>query len=141
VAFSTTADNLVTGDTNSLQDVFIHQVSTGVTIRASEGTGGVQATGGDSPAGQGERVALSSDGTWVAFTTSATNISAGGSNVLIHNNLTDETIAITANGTNFSGSKGPAISGDGRFVAFMSSAQLDPRFSSSGVFVQDRTIP
>jgi hypothetical protein len=140
IAYSTTATNLVPGDTNGLQDVFVHQVSTAVTIRASEGAGGVQATG-DSPVGQGERVALSSDGTWVAFTTAAANISAGGNNVMIHNNFTSETIAITANVANFSGSKGPALSGDGRFVAFMSGAQLDPRFASSGVFVQDRTLP
>jgi hypothetical protein len=141
VAFSTTASNLVAGDTNGLQDVFLHQVSTGVTVRASEGTGAVQATGGDSPVGQGERVALSSDGTWVAFTTAATNISAGGSNVVIHNNVTGETKALTADSGFFSGSKGPAISGDGRFVAFMSSLKLDPRFTSSGVFVRDQLIP
>jgi hypothetical protein len=141
IAYSTTATNLVAGDTNGLQDVFLHQVSTGVTVRASEGTGGVQATGGDSPVGQGERVALSSDGTWVAFTTAATNISAGGSNVVIHNNVSGETKALTADSGFFSGSKGPAISGDGRFVAFMSGLKLDPRFASSGVFVQDLTIP
>jgi WD40 repeat protein len=141
VAFSTTASNLVSGDTNSLQDVFLHQVSTGVTIRASEGTGGVQTTGGDSPVGQGERIALSSDGTWVAFTTAATNISVGGSNVVIHNNVTGETKALTADTGFFSGSKGPAISGDGRFVAFMSGLKLDPRFTSTGVFVQDTLLP
>ena len=131
----------VAGDTNGLQDVFVYKVSTGETSRASEGTGAVQATGGDSPVGQGERVALSSDGTWVAFTTAATNISAGGSNVVIHNNVSGETKALTADSGFFSGSKGPAISGDGRFVAFMSGLKLDPRFASSGVFVQDLTIP
>jgi len=142
IAYSTTATNLVPGDTNGLQDVFVYKVSTGATSRASEGTGAVQATGGDSPVGQGERVALSSDGTWVAFTTAATNISAGGCNVMIHNNVSGETKALTADPGFFSGSKGPAISGDGRFVAFISSLKLDLRFaSSSGVFVQDRTLP
>jgi len=140
VAFSTTADNLVEGDTNGLQDVFVHHIPSGQTIRASESTDGVQATGGDSPVGQGERISLSSDGTWVAFTTAATNISAGGSNVMIHNNFTGQTLPITQSGTYASGAKGPAISSDGNLVVFMSGAQLDPSHASTGVFVHDRTV-
>ena len=139
VAFSTTATNLVAGDTNGLQDVFIRKISTGVTTRASVGTGGVQSTVGNSPIGQGERIALSNDGTWVAFSTSSSTIAAGGSNVLLRNVSTDATIQITTLGN--SGDKGPAISGDGRFVAFGSASYLDTRFSSSGLFVQDTTSP
>lgn len=140
VAFSTEATNLVTGDTNGLQDVFVHNVTTGATTRASVSTAGAQETVGNSPGGLGERVALSSDGTWVAFSTSASVIAAGGTNVLLHNNSTGETIAITASATVSNGFKGPSISGDGRFVAFVSSGQLDSRFTSSGIFVNDRTV-
>lgn len=138
VAFSTTATNLVAGDTNAMQDVFIRKISTGVTTRVSVGTGGVQSDL-NSPILQGERIALSNDGTWVAFSTSSTNIAAGGSNVLLRNVATDGTVQITTAGN--SGDKGPAISGDGRFVAFGSASPLDTRFVSSGLFVQDRTSP
>lgn len=141
VAYSTTADNLVSGDTNGLQDVFVFDTVANTTVRASVGSTGAQASGGDSPVGQGERVALSYDGTWVAFTTAATNIADGGSNVLVHNNTTGATVAITASATQASGDKGPAISSDGRYVAFVSEGQLDPRFASSGVFVHDRSHP
>ena len=139
VAFSTTATNLVAGDTNGLQDVFIRKISTGVTTRVSVGTGGVQSTVGNSPIGQGERIALSNDGTWVAFSTSSSIVTAGASNVVLRNVTTDATVQVTTAGN--SGDKGPAISGDGRFIAFGSASYLDTRFSRSGLFVQDTTSP
>lgn len=143
VAFATTSDNLVAGDTNGMQDVFIHQLSTGITTRASVGSAGTEANA-DSPVGQGERIALSYSGDWAAFSTKASNIAGGApsvSNVLLHNTLTGKTTAVTNSTTNFSGNKGPAISADGRFVVFDSNSALDPRFASSGVFVQDQTVP
>lgn len=142
VAYSTTATNLVADDSNGLQDVFVHVLGTGVTTRVSTGTGNVQATG-DSPVGQGERIAVSSDGAWIAFSTAATNIAGigtGTQNLLLRNTTTDAAIALTAS-TGFNGVGGPAISGDGRYIGFVSSNQLDPRFASSGVFVRDRTVP
>ena len=143
VAFATTSDNLVSGDTNTWQDVFIHQLSTGITTRASVGSSGTEGNA-DSPVGQGERIALSYTGEWVAFSTKAYNIAGGAasvSNVLLHNTITGKTTAVTNSTTNFSGNKGPAISADGRFVVFDSNSTLDPRFASSGVFVQDQTVP
>ena len=45
VAFSSSATNLVPGDTNGTRDVFVHNTRTGVTTRADLGPGGVQANG------------------------------------------------------------------------------------------------
>jgi hypothetical protein len=50
-------------------------MSTGIVVRASAGTGGVQATGGDSV-----DPAISADGRMVAFVSSATNLVSGDSN-------------------------------------------------------------
>src|SRR4051794_3905331 len=43
VAFASHATNLVAGDTNGLQDLFVHDRDTGVTERVNVGPGGVQA--------------------------------------------------------------------------------------------------
>ena len=141
VAYSTTATNLVAGDTNGVQDVFLRNISTGMTIRASVGTGGVESNN-DSPVGQGERIALSNDGSWVAFSTNASNIgniATAGSNVLLRNIVSDTNYQVTTAGS--SGATGPSLSGDGRFVAFGSAGSMDTRYASSGLFVQDRTSP
>src|SRR5690349_14822776 len=42
VAFSSTASNLVPGDTNDAEDVFVHDRLTGTTERVSVGPGGAQ---------------------------------------------------------------------------------------------------
>lgn len=141
VAFSTTADSLVPGDLNGIQDVFIHQINTGETTRVSVSSTGIEANG-DSPVGQGERVALSYTGEWIAFTSKATNLTSGALNtsVILHNRITGQTTAVTST-TGSIGDKGPAISSDGRFVTFVSSVHLDPRFDWSGVFVQDTLAP
>jgi Tol biopolymer transport system component len=70
VAFATTASNMVDGDTNSAQDVFVVDTQTGKVVRASVDGAGAQGTtqgNADSPSTQGERPALSYDGAWVAF--------------------------------------------------------------------------
>ena len=45
VAFESTAPNLVPGDTNGVDDVFVHDRTTGETSRVSVATGGAQVTG------------------------------------------------------------------------------------------------
>ena len=84
VAYATTATNVVAGDTNGLQDVFVVDTQTGSVVRASVANDGTQGDA-DSPSGQGERVALSYDGTWVAFASSATTLGAPAGNVLMRN--------------------------------------------------------
>ena len=104
---------------------------------ASVSTSGAQGDR-DSPIGQGERLSLSADGTWVAFSSTANNLgvtttTTGLGNAFLHNNVTGETRALTNNTTCCS--VGPvSLSREARYVAFGSSASLDPRFSGSGQF-------
>jgi Tol biopolymer transport system component len=123
VAFESSASNLVVGDTNVTSDVFVRNLETRVTRRVSVGSSARQGNGGsDSPA-------ISADGQFVAFRSSASNLAAGDTNrkddVFVRNRKTGVTLRVSvgpggqqANGT----SRFPAISADGRRVAFASVA-------------------
>jgi hypothetical protein len=64
----------VPGDTNGQSDVFVHDLATGQTTRVSVRANGAQANGGSSSS------AMSADGRFVAFESSATNLVAGDTN-------------------------------------------------------------
>jgi Tol biopolymer transport system component len=68
VAFHSSADNLVAGDTNGTTDVFLRDLQAGTTVRVSVAQGGGEAHDGSSHA------SLSSDGKMVAFDSSASNL-------------------------------------------------------------------
>ncbi|MCO6510236.1 MAG: PD40 domain-containing protein [Aridibacter famidurans] len=128
VAFATTATNMVAGDTNGLQDVFVVEVDTGRLVRASAGDEYLQGDG-DSPFGQGERIAISRDGSWVAFSTKAKNL---GGNILMKNILTGQIIKVSADVDSSVGQ--PSMSRSGSYVLFGSNRNLDSRFQSTGIF-------
>ena len=74
VAYSSLASNLVAGDTNGQQDVFVHDTATGTTQRASVSSSGAQGNAAsDGPA-------LSAGGQFVVFASSATNLVSGDTN-------------------------------------------------------------
>jgi hypothetical protein len=77
VAFSSLADNLVPGDTNGVEDVFVRDRLSGTTERASVSSGGVEQCNGNSSVG----LAISSDGRFVAFTSPANNLVPGDTNL------------------------------------------------------------
>ena len=131
IAFATTANNMVAGDTNGVQDVFVVDTTTGSVQRASVTAAGGQGNA-DSPIGQGERVALSRDGTWLAFSSSASSLGAPGGNMLLRNLRTGEIRAVSSiNGGSVSA---PSLSGGALYLAFGASSALDPRFTSTGLF-------
>jgi Tol biopolymer transport system component len=133
VAFATTATNMVAGDNNAAQDVFVVDTQTGAVVRASVGSGGAEGNA-DSPVGQGERVALKYDGSRVAFSSNASNLGTGAGNVLMHNLVTGETRVVSSQ---TGSSVGPAaMSRTGLYVAFGAGTALDPRFASSGLFAR-----
>jgi hypothetical protein len=142
VAFASTAPNLVAGDTNLAADVFVHDRVTGSTVRASVAAGGGQAATASSlqPGG------LSADGQLVAFDTAAPLAAGdtGGNDVYVRNLAagTTERISVNSAGLGANGnSSTAAISADGRYVAFESSAtNLDPADTGGDedVFVRDR---
>lgn len=123
VAFESSAPNLVGGDGNGVQDVFVHNRVTGVTARASVRSGGAGGNAGS------HNPSISGDGRLVAFESDATNLVAhddgGKTDVFVHNMRTGKTrrISVRSNGAEAnSDSYGPVISGNGRVVAFYSYA-------------------
>lgn len=132
VAFATTATNMVPGDNNNLQDVFVVNVESGEVVRASVDNNGKEADG-DCPIGQGEKIAISYDGTKTAFGTVAKNLGMPQYNIVMHNSSTGQTKAVTT----ISGSSVgvPAISPYGDYIIFGMGTKLDSRFASSGIFV------
>jgi len=144
VAFASLASNLVAGDSNGAADVFLRDRFTQVTERVSVDTGGAQANDASS-----ERPALSADGSVVAFTSLASNLVAGDTNgasdVFVRDRAagTTERASVDSAGNETAGLvfDGPALSGDGRFVAFESDAtDLVPNDTNGweDVFVHDR---
>jgi Tol biopolymer transport system component len=127
VAFTSSASNLVAGDTNGSYDVFVRDRSRGVTQRVSVGRDGVQANHG-SPALFGTPV-ISADGRYVAFLSKASNLVAGDTNndwdVFVRDRVAHTTrrVSVGPGGAQADGSsEEPAISANGRYVAFASSA-------------------
>ena len=123
VAFESEATNLVPGDTNAKSDIFVHDLSTGATTRVSVGPGGEQADGDSFGA------ALSGDGRVVAFESFATNLVAADSNgcvdVFVRDLASGATTLASVSSAGVQGngdSRNAALSADGRYVAFESSA-------------------
>ena len=123
VVYDSQAGNLVVGDTNAHSDVFVFDMQTSVTTRASVTSAGAQATlDSFGPA-------VSPDGRFVAFYSDAPDLVAGDSNgaqdVFVHERqaATTTLVSIASDGTPGNGrSYEPAISANGRFVAFRSAA-------------------
>ena len=137
VAFGSEAANLVPGDTNGTEDIFVHDQTTGTTSRVSVSAGGSAADGRSlSPS-------ISADGRHVAFASFATNLAASDTNaaadVFVHDRASGTTARIggvEAGGRSFS----PSISADGRYVAFASfAADLVPGDTNEALdaFVHD----
>jgi Tol biopolymer transport system component len=142
VAFTSLAASLVMGDTNNTWDVFVHDRQTGLTTRVSVGAGGAQGNGlSDWPS-------ISADGRFVAFRSEASNLVTGdtnnGADVFVHDRQTWVTtrVSVGAGGAQANGpSQWLSISGDGRYVAFVSEASnlvAGDTNSRSDVFVHDR---
>ncbi|NQU49631.1 MAG: PD40 domain-containing protein [Planctomycetes bacterium] len=141
VAFDSIATNLVPGDSNGLNDVFIHDRQTGITERVNVSSLGVEAnysSGGPS---------ISGDGNLVAFESYANNLVPGDTNsydIFVRDRQagTTQRVSVDSQGTEANGySHHASISTNGRFVAFHSTARnLVPNDTNSiwDVFVHDR---
>ena len=130
VVYHAADGDLVTGDNNGHEDVFLTDTVTGSTTRISIGHDGSQ---GD---GRSFLASISADGNFITYVSGATNILPNGTSawdvyVYDRNLGTTSLITIGYDGTNansssahFSGSNqsAPAISADGRFIAFSSYA-------------------
>lgn len=142
VAFESTASNLVPEDTSRRSDVFVRDRVTGTTERVSIASDGTEAN-------QGSYLpAISSDGRYVAFSSYASNLVPGDTNgyydVFVHDRTkgTTERVSVASDGTEANiYSTYPAISADGRSIAFRSYAtNLVPGDTNgrADIFVHDR---
>jgi Tol biopolymer transport system component len=141
VAFSSGASNLVDGDTNDANDVFVRDRQANTTARVSVGFDGSQANGGS------DQPSLSGDGRLVAFTSAATNIAAGDANgnrdAFVYDRQTGSAVNVSVDSTGLQAdldSFTPVLSANGLFVAYTSFADnLIPSDQNEGsdVFVRD----
>ncbi|MFN0006944.1 MAG: TolB family protein [Planctomycetota bacterium] len=144
VSFINDAANLVPGDTNGLPDVFVKDRLTGVTQRVSVSSVGLQQNTYSFNSGG---CLLSSDGRWVGFSTTASNLVPGDTNQtfdgFVHDRLngTTERVSVGPIG-NDSGWGGVvrSVSDDGRFALTISGTDLVPGGIAMhwDVYVRDR---
>ncbi len=150
LAYYSWASDLTLGDSNAVQDVFVYDRQYGTNERVSVSTLGAQANGRSGDGRLGVRPAISADGRVVAFHSQASNLVEGDTNraadVFVRDRLTGETARVSVSTQGAQGSDDsvrPALSGDGRVIAFESRAKnLDlARPNPDGisqVYVHDR---
>ncbi len=153
VAFTSLAADLIVGsDSNGKSDVFLYDRATGGLTLVSHLPGAATTAAGDASL----HPAISADGKFVVFTSTATNLVAGqadtnaerdlflhdrvaGTNVLVSHAAAG--LATAGNGL----SDGASISADGRYVAYVSlsnnlaAGQTEGLWSPQDVFLYDRT--
>jgi len=142
VVFMSYATNLVLNDTNTFNDIFIYNISSGTTKRVS-----VTSTGGETNSNS-FNPAISSDGRFVVFTSDANNFVANDTNGCLDIFVKDlklnliTRISVSDGGEEGNGdSVQPSISGDGTCIAFTSYADnLSPNDGNykSDIFVYNQ---
>jgi flagellin-like hook-associated protein FlgL len=139
VSFSSNSAALVSGDGNSSADVFVKDLLTGDIVRATTTSSGVEA---DTGGGAG---AISADGRYIVFNSSATNLPGANGSIQIYRKdlQTGELLLISSNGSGQGGngaSTAPVLSANGRYVVFESAASdlvSGDSGSTSDIFMKD----
>lgn len=121
LVFSSGADNLVTGDTNGMNDIFVRDTINATTTLISKSSTGGSANGGSMAA------SISCDGAYVAFTSGASDIVSGDTNgnadVFLTDRINGETTDTTLGQNGYApGSVVPQLSCDGTTIVFASTA-------------------
>ncbi len=137
VAFASTASNLTTAGGNGTSQIYLRGAAAGIEAISVAADGGLAN-------GPSSQPAISVDGRYVAFASTATNLVAGdrngASDVFVRDRLTRTTIraSVARGGVEANGpSTTPAISGDGRVISFASAAtNLVAGGRGGGVFVR-----
>jgi Tol biopolymer transport system component len=147
VTFSATAAALVEGDTNGVEDVYVHDRLDGKTTRVSVSSTGEQANG------RSAFPDISSDGRFVAFMSYSSNLDSGAHpkcgtaacpQGYVHDRDSGKTSLVSISSSGEVADKGarhPSISADGRAVAFDSVstnlAASMPDGAAHDIFVRD----
>jgi Tol biopolymer transport system component len=142
ITYHSNADNLSGVDTDGVRDVFVYdrkeRKTSLVSRRSNNGAGGDAASTGP---------AISADGRYVVFESSAGNLSGASvaaQNVFVHDRKRRKTELISRRSHKGTGADAPSstasISGNGRFVSFRSSATnlSGASVALQNVFVHDR---
>jgi hypothetical protein len=149
VTFASLATNLVPGDTNGVQDVFVHDRLNMLTSRVSVAANGAQGNGasGDLTGGAPAAPYISNDGRYIAFVSEASNLVPDDTNgvpdIFLRDRLLDTTerISVSTAGVEANAqSYGPFMSTDGRYVGFISEANnlvLNDTNDAHDVFLRD----
>jgi Tol biopolymer transport system component len=134
VAFSSGASNLHPDDGDGSYDVFVRDLEANTTTLVSRASGDAGAAG-EKGNGGSYSPAISADGRFVAFVSDASNLHSDdtdGTDDVFVRDLVANTTTLVSRADGASGAKGngyamePAISADGRVVAFISASNLDP---------------
>lgn len=143
IAYQSLAMDLIESDTNGATDIFVYDRTAGSTTRISVDSAGNESSGGGSSS-----PAISGDGTVVAFVADANNLVTGDNNgtldIFVHDLTTGETERVSVSSAGDEGnniSDAPAISEDGRYIAFESFADNlaeNDHDDHKDVFVHDR---
>jgi Tol biopolymer transport system component len=123
VAFDSYASNLVSGDTNGIGDTFIYDTVANTTRRISVDSNGTQGNGySGSPS-------ISADGSYVAFSSIASNLVSDDTNrtrdIFVYDTVANTTRRVSVDDNGIQANKGSfnaSIAADGRYVAFVSFA-------------------
>ncbi len=127
VAFASFASNLVPNDTNAAgdiagEDVFVHDMMTGVTTRVDVASDGSQGNADRS------NLSMSADGRYVAFSSAYEHFVTGDTNgvfdTFVHDMSNGSTVrvSVAADGSQAGGGITVALSDDGQYIVFDSSA-------------------
>jgi Tol biopolymer transport system component len=147
VVFNSAASNLVSGDTNNKEDLFVKDKTTGSVTRVNVSSSGTQATIGWG----GWEFDISADGRYVVFVSQDAHVASDTNNkldVYMRDLQTSTTELVSVNtsgsaGNNQSGITSVDISRDGRYTVFGSVATDLVSGDTNGfedIFVRDRKL-
>ncbi|MBL0346498.1 S-layer homology domain-containing protein [Candidatus Villigracilis affinis] len=146
VAFYSKANNLVSGDTNEMDDVFVRDTVANTTQRISVSSSGVEGNYDSS------QPSISADGRYVAFVSGADNLVSGDTNIdediFVRDIVANTTKRVSVSSSGAEGndySLAPSISADGRYVVFESGANNLVSGDTNGwgvmdIFVRDTML-
>jgi Tol biopolymer transport system component len=141
VLFASEASNLVAGDSNARNDIFMAPAAGGAVTRINVGTGGVQANGHSDYV-----AALNFDGTITAFTSDSSSLEGWAdvieSSVYVRLPTLDQTYllsqAMPGAPARDGFSMGPDLSATGQYLVFWSTDDLlDDAIQTGGIYVID----
>lgn len=135
VVYPTSSSNVVSGDTNGAIDLFLVDLdgSEGVT-RISVASNGAQGNADSGTGSYWDYTTMSHDGSWIAFASRATNLgttASSGLNLFLRNRSTGQVRALTDSTVDVGE---VSLTPSANYIAFSSGLQLDPRFTSTGLF-------